>query len=92
MTIVSVFLVSCVAVPANQKREVRSDDGGLFEAKEKMSQTCVVQSDCSRMLRRDSCWAPDGLLRCMAAFIGPIRTFKLTSYNAEPDGTCSQCS
>ena len=54
MTIVSVFLVSCVAVPANHGREVRFDDGGLFEAKEKMSQRCVVQSDGSRLLRRDS--------------------------------------
>jgi len=54
MTIVPVFLVSCVAVPANQERKMRSVDGGLFEAKEKMSQRCVGQSDGSRLLRRDS--------------------------------------
>jgi hypothetical protein len=57
MTVVPVFLVSCVAVPANHGREVRFDDGGLFEAKERMSQTCVgsvVQSDCSRLVRQVS--------------------------------------
>jgi len=43
MTVVSVSLVSCVAVPANHGRKVRFDDGGLFEAKERMSQTCVVR-------------------------------------------------
>ena len=43
MTVVPVFLVSCVAVPANHGREVRFDDGGLFEAKERMSHTCVVR-------------------------------------------------
>ena len=57
MTIVSVFLVSCVAVPANHEPEVRFDDGGLFEAKERMSQMrvgSVVQSDCSRLVRQVS--------------------------------------
>ena len=52
MTVVPVFLVSCVAVPANHGREVRFDDGGLFEAKEGMSQTCIAQSDRSRPLRQ----------------------------------------
>jgi hypothetical protein len=44
MTLVPVFLVSRVAVLANCEPEVRSTDGGLFEAKERMSQTCVVAS------------------------------------------------
>jgi hypothetical protein len=91
MTIVSVFLVSCVAVPSNRKREVRFHDGGLFEAKKKMSQTCVAQSDRCRLLRRDSRWAAEGLLRYRPAFIGPVWTFKLTSDNAEPEGTRSRC-
>jgi hypothetical protein len=43
MTVVSVSLVSCVAVLANHRLKVRFDDGGLFEAKERMSHTCVVR-------------------------------------------------
>jgi hypothetical protein len=39
-----VFLVSCVAVLANCEPEVRFTDGGLFAAKERMSQTCIVTS------------------------------------------------
>ena len=72
MTIVSVFLVSCVAVPANHEPEVRFDDGGLFEAKERMSQTCVVQSDCSRLLRQVSQCACGDISRYPPAFIGPM--------------------
>jgi hypothetical protein len=44
MTLVPVSLVSRVAVLANCEPEVRFTDGGLFEAKERMSQTCVVTS------------------------------------------------
>ena len=57
MTVVSVSLVSCVAVLANHRLKVRFDDGGLFEAKERMSQMRVgsfVQSDCSRLVRQVS--------------------------------------
>jgi hypothetical protein len=44
MTSIPVTLVSSVAVLANCKLEVRFTDGGLFEAKERMSQTCIFMS------------------------------------------------
>ena len=55
MTIVPVLLVSCVAVPANHGREVRFDDGGLFEAKRRcltrMWSIALFPSDRCRLLR-----------------------------------------
>ena len=83
MTVVSVSLVSCVAVPTNHGREVRFHDGGLFEAKERMSQACVVQSDCSRLLQQVSQCAPGDISRYLPAFIGPMQRFKLASNNAD---------
>jgi hypothetical protein len=44
MTSIPITLVSSVAVLANCELEVRFTDGGLFEAKERMSQTCIVTS------------------------------------------------
>jgi hypothetical protein len=44
MTSIPVTLVSSVAVLANCKLEVRFTDGGLFEAKERMSQTFIFMS------------------------------------------------
>lgn len=62
MAVAFVFLVSCVAVLANRAREVRFSDGGLFEAKKKMSQTCVVQSECSRLLLQYLQWPEEKAL------------------------------